>query len=106
MKIGLLLTVYNCENYIKDCLNPWFEIKDKYEVIISANSGMFSEYHTLDIPFRNKETLKALSEYDIDFLITTKGKNLLGEDESRNLCLNFLNKQKCDLIWVIDGDEC
>ena len=51
MKIGLLLTVYNCENYIKDCLNPWFEIKDKNEVIISANSGMFTEYYTLDIPF-------------------------------------------------------
>lgn len=106
MRIGLLLTVYNCEKYIKDCLNPWFDIKDEHEVIISANSGMFSDYYILGIPFRNQETLKILSEYDIDFLITTKGKNLLGEDESRNLCLNFLNKQKCDLIWIIDGDEC
>lgn len=106
MRIGLLLTVYNCENYIKDCLDPWFELKENHEVVIAANSGMFSDYHTLGIPFRNQETLKILSEYDIDFLITTKGKNLLGEDESRNLCLNFINKQECDLIWVLDGDEC
>ena len=106
MRIGLLLTVYNCEKYIKDCLDPWFELKENHEIVIAANSGMFSDYHTLGIPFRNQETLKILSEYDIDFLITTKGKNLLGEDESRNLCLNFINKQKCDLIWVIDGDEC
>ena len=106
MRIGLLLTVYNCEKYIKDCLDPWFELKENHEVVISANSGMFSDYHTLGIPFRNQETLKILSEYDIDFLITTKGKNLLGEDESRNLCLNFINKQECDLIWVLDGDEC
>lgn len=106
MKIGILLTVYNCEKYIKDCLDPWFELKDEHDIVISANSGMFSDYYTLGIPFRNQETLKILSEYDIDFLITTKGKNLLGEDESRNLCLNFLNKQKCDLIWVLDGDEC
>lgn len=106
MKIGVLLTVYNCEKYIKDCLDPWFELKENNDIVISANSGMFSDYYTLGIPFRNQETLKILSEYDIDFLITTKGKNLLGEDESRNLCLNFLNKQKCDIIWVLDGDEC
>ncbi len=106
MKIGILLTVYNCENYIKDCLDPWFELKNNHDIFISANSGMFSDYYTLGIPYRNKETLKILSDYDIDFLITTKGNNLLGEDESRNLCLNLLNKQNCDLIWIVDGDEC
>jgi hypothetical protein len=105
MRIGVLLTVYNCENYIKECLDPWFEIRDQHEVIISANSGMFSDYYSLEIPYRNKKTLDILSGYDIDFLVTTKGKNLLGEDESRNLCLNFLNKNDCDLVWVLDGDE-
>lgn len=105
MKIGVLLTVYNCENYIKECLDPWFEIMNHHEVIISANSGMFSDYYNLGIPYRNQKTLDILSGYDIDFLITTKGKNLLGEDESRNLCLNFLKKNSCDLVWVLDGDE-
>ena len=105
MKIGVLFTVYNCEDYLNDCLSPWFELKDKYDIVFASNSGMFSDYLHLGIPYRNEETLKILSNYDMDFLITTKGKNLLGEDESRNLCLDYLNKRNCDLIWVLDGDE-
>jgi len=105
MKIGVLFTVYNCEDYLRDCLNPWFELKDEYDIIFSSNSGMFSDYKLLGIPYRNDETLKILSEYDMDFLVTTKGNNLLGEDESRNLCLQYLTKQDCDLIWILDGDE-
>lgn len=105
MKIGILFTVYNCEKYLRDCLNPWFELKDRYNFIFASNSGMFSDYLTLGIPYRNKETLEILSEYNLDFSITTKGDNLLGEDESRNMCLDFLNKRGCDLVWVLDGDE-
>jgi hypothetical protein len=105
MRIGLLFTVYNCEKYLKEVLDAWFSAKDDLDIVIAANSGMFSDYHKLGIPYRNKETLEILSEYEIDFLITTKGNNLLGEDESRNLCLNYLKKQQCDLIWVVDGDE-
>ena len=105
MKIGILLTAYNCDDYIEDCLYPWFEIKDKHDIVISVNSGMFSDYYTLGIPYRNKVTLEKLTNYDIDFLIATNGKNLLTEDESRNFSLEFLKKQNCDLIWIIDGDE-
>jgi hypothetical protein len=49
--------------------------------------------------------LEKLSKWDIDFLLTTKGKNLLTEDEQRNTCLNYLKRHNCDLLWVIDGDE-
>ena len=105
MKIGILLTAYNCDDYIEDCLYPWFEIKDKHDIVISVNSGMFSDYYTLGIPYRNKVTLEKLTNYDIDFLIATKGKNLLTEDESRNFSLEFLKKQNCDLIWIIDGKK-
>lgn len=105
MRIGLLFTVYNCEKYLREVLDAWFSAKDDLDIVIAANSGMFADYLKLGIPYRNKETLEILSEYEIDFLITTKGKNLLGEDESRNLCLNYLKKQQCDLIWVVDGDE-
>ena len=36
MKIGVLFTVYNCEDYLRDCLNPWFELKDKYNIIFAS----------------------------------------------------------------------
>ena len=105
MKIGLLLTVYNCDKYIDAVLEPWFKLKEKYNIVIAANSGMFSDYLTLGIPYRNEKTLEKLSKWDIDFLLTTKGKNLLTEDEQRNTCLNYLKRHNCDLLWVIDGDE-
>jgi hypothetical protein len=105
MKIGILLTIYNCDKYVNDCLNPWFKLKDKYNFVFAVNSGMFADYQTLGLPFRNEKTLELLSEYELDFQVTTKGKNLLFEDDSRNTCLNFLNKQDCDLIWYLDGDE-
>lgn len=105
MKIGVLLTIYNCDEYVEECLNPWFELKKEHEVVISAVSGMFSDYRLLGLPNRNKKTLEKLLNYDINFQITTNGEFLLGEDESRNLCLNFLKNQNCDLIWILDGDE-
>lgn len=105
MKIGVLLTVYNCDKYIDAVLEPWFKLKERYNIVISANSGMFKDYQTLGLPYRNKETLEKLSKWDLDFQVTTKGTNLLGEDESRNTCLNYLKKQDCDLIWYLDGDE-
>jgi hypothetical protein len=66
---------------------------------------MFSDYLTLGIPYRNEKTLEKLSKWDIDFQITTKGTNLLQEDDSRNTCLNYLKKHNCDFIWYLDGDE-
>jgi hypothetical protein len=27
MKMGILFTIYNCENYVDDCLKPWFNLK-------------------------------------------------------------------------------
>jgi hypothetical protein len=105
IKIGLLLTAYNCEKYLDACLKPWIELKEDYNIVISASSCMFNDYRILGIPYRNEKTLEILLNHEIDFLITTKGKNLLKEDQLRNMCLNFLKLQQCDLIWVIDGDE-
>jgi len=105
MKIGVLLTVYNCDKYIDAVLEPWFKLKEKYNIIIAVNTGMFKDYISLGIPYRNEPTLEKLSKWDFDFQVTTKGENLLGEDESRNTCLDYLKKQDCDLIWYLDGDE-
>jgi len=105
MKIGILLTIYNCDKYIDAVLEPWFKLKERYNLVIAANSGMFKDYLSLGLPYRNEETLEKLSKWDIDFQVTTKGTNLLDEDESRNTCLNYLKKHNCDLIWYLDGDE-
>jgi hypothetical protein len=111
MKIGLLYTCYNCENYIDSSLTPWLKLREEFNIVIAANSGMFKEYAQLGIPEKNEGTLKKLLEKKLDFLVTTTGKNLLDEDYSRDICLEYLNggrwkrNDSCDLLIVVDGDE-
>jgi hypothetical protein len=105
MKIGVLLTCYNCDDYVDDCLYHWVNLREKMDIVIACNSGMFRDYFDLGIPENNEKTLEKLISYKLDFLVTTSGKNLLDEDSSRNLCLDFLNKQACDLLIYLDGDE-
>ena len=105
MKIGILLTCYNCESYVDRCIEPWMNLKDKYNFIFACNSGMFKDYFDLGIQENNQGTLKKLISHKLDFLVTTSGRNLLDEDSSRNLSLDFLKKQECDLLIYLDGDE-
>ena len=111
MKIGVLLTAYNCESYIDDCLAPWLKLRDEYNFVIACNSGMFKDYLELGISEKNEGTLKKLIQKNLDYLTSISGKNLIDEDYSRDISLDFLNGGrfgrgvKCDLLIVIDGDE-
>lgn len=104
MKIGVLLTAYNSESYIDECLKPWRNLKSEFDIFIGCNSGMFKDYLDLGFKPNNKKTLYKLIENDLDFLVTTGSKILLDEDTSRNTVLNSM-KDKCDLIWILDSDE-
>jgi hypothetical protein len=105
MKIGVIFTIYNCEEYLENCLQPWFDLKSEYEFVFTVNSGMFKDYRELGIPDNNGPTLKKIIDWEFDFILATKGSNLLDEDTSRNLCLNYLKPMECDLICLVDGDE-
>jgi len=111
MRIGVLLTAYNCESYIDDCLEPWLNLRDEYNFIIACNSGMFKDYLEMGIVEKNEGTLNKLVKKGLDYLTTISGKNLIDEDNSRDISLDFLNGgrfgrgNKCDLLIVIDGDE-
>ena len=105
MKIGVLFTCYNCEDYVDQCLEPWLKLRDEMNFVFAASSGMFKDYLALGITEKNEGTLRKLITKKLDFLVTTSGKNLLDEEASRNTCLNFLKKQQCDLIILLDGDE-
>jgi len=80
-------------------------LREELNLVFAANSGMFRDYLALGITEKNEGTLKKLLEKKLDFLVTTSGKNLLDEEASRNTCLEFLKKQQCDLILLLDGDE-
>ena len=57
MKIGILFTVYNCESYVDDCLDPWFNLKSEYDITMACTSGMFKPYLELGFKPKNKKTL-------------------------------------------------
>ena len=105
MKIGILFTAYNCDSYIEEVLSPWIKLRDELNLVLVANSGMFSDYIKLGFEEKNKKTLQSLIDSKLDFLVTTSGKNLLDENSSRNTCLDYIKKINCDLVWTVDGDE-
>ena len=104
MKIGVLLSAYNSENYIDRCLEPWFNLKKELDITIGCNSGMYKEYINLGFKPKNKGTLRKLVNYDLDFLISTGPNALLGENDSKNSVLYTL-KNLCDIVWIVDSDE-
>ena len=105
MKIGILLSSYNSEDYIDECLQPWIELRDEYNISFACVSGMYREYIDFGFKCRNKETLAKLAKYELDFLLATSGsKCLMDENGSKNAALNVL-KDKCDLVWILDSDE-
>ena len=104
MKIGILLSAYNSEEYIDECLRPWINLKNEFDITIGCNSGMYKEYINFGFRPKNKETLTKLINYELDFLITTGIKSLFGENDSKNNVLHVL-KNNCDLVWIVDSDE-
>jgi len=104
IKIGVLLSAYNSEDYIDECLHPWISLKNEFDVTLACVSGMYKEY--LDFGFRSKNqgTLSKLVTYNLDFLLATGEKSLLDENGSKNSALNAL-KNNCDLVWILDSDE-
>ena len=105
MTIGVLLSAYNSESYIDECLQPWMELKDEFDISFACVSGMYKEYINFGFKSRNKGTLAKLANYELDFLIATAGsKSLMDENGSKSAALNAL-KNNCDLVWILDSDE-
>ena len=60
MKIGILLTCYNCVKYVDACIKPWMNLRGKYDFVFACNSGMFRDYFDLGIEENNQETIERL----------------------------------------------
>jgi FkbM family methyltransferase len=104
IKIGVLLSAYNSEDYIDECLEPWISLKSEFDITFACVSGMYKEYLDFGFKSKNKGTLSKLVKYDLDFLLSTGEKSLLDENGSKNAALNAL-KSNCDLVWIVDSDE-
>jgi len=104
-KVGIIFAVYNCEEFVDSCLEPWLKLRNSHNLILTATSGQFKPYQDLGIKNKNQKTISKLVTKELDFISTTAGENLIDEDSSRNICLDFLKPHECDIIWLVDGDE-
>lgn len=116
MKIGLLLCSYGYPEYVDRCLEPWLKLKKTHDIQIATINGMFKEYVEMDQIDNDKETQEKLTKYhnnkQIDFLYIHNAtgenrpvKEYHNEAQLRDIALQYLLKQNCDLIWLWDIDE-
>jgi hypothetical protein len=105
MKIGIIFSLYGCENYMDRCLSPWIKLRKELNLVLTGCNGMYNDF--LRYGFRDrshKSLIKAIGK-DLDFLITTTGDHLWDEQNSKNYLWNYLKDRDVDLIWIVDGDE-
>lgn len=115
MKIGVIYCCYGNPEYVGDCINPWRGAKEKHNILIAAVHGQFKEYHELGIDDNDYYTIDRLKWKNqtgvIDNLYIQNdfgcGKNPIYQTEAeiRDNGLQWLLKEKCDIIWLLDNDE-
>lgn len=96
-KIGILLTAFNCEDTLEECLKNW---KNRDDCVIRAVSVPFEEYK--DLEGDNSATLDILKKENIDTITEPK---YIKEADARNLALKKLLSEGVSYIMILDGDE-
>lgn len=105
MKIGVIFSLYGCENYQDRCLSPWIKLRKELNLVLTGCNGMFNDFLNYGFEDRShKSLIKAIGK-DLDFLISTTGEHLWNEQNSKNYLLNYLKDRNVDLVWIVDGDE-
>jgi hypothetical protein len=105
-KIGLIFCAFNVEEYVRDSLNPWVELKKQFDISIVAVSLPFEEYQNENI---KEDATTDILEFEyltskkIDRLIESP--RFIKEYDARNLAAQELLNNGCSHIVLWDGDE-
>jgi len=102
MKIGLIYTSYNCQEYIDGSLGPWLELKKEMgdDLLIASVSVPFEEYRGWQDEDEHSGTyLLGVSDYVV------LDPKYIKEHEARNKAFQWLKKNEVDYYWLFDGDE-
>lgn len=119
MKIGVIFCAYGNPDYVEPCLAPWIKLKEKYDIVIAAVHGQFKEYHEAGIEDDDSITIDKLCRLKLDneisslYIQNSKARLSSGpaefiyetEAEIRDKGLQYLLKENCDIIWLLDLDE-
>lgn len=110
MKIGLIASAYNAEDFLHECLEAWRKFKNssKHSLVCSFIHNCFKENGKLGYPLESQDRTHKLleEEYENGFLdyYNFSDKNLT-EAEARTVCLKDVIKDEVDYVWTIGLDE-
>ena len=102
MKIGLIYTSYNCQEYLDDSLNPWLELKKEIgdNLLIAGVSVPFLEYKGFQEEDNvTPDFLESVCDY------TVLSPKYIKEAEARDIAFQWLKTQNVDYYILADGDE-
>ncbi len=108
IKLGILGCFYNCHEDMDKKLNSWFNRPESSkDFVFSFVSAPFKEYVELGIKQDNTETEKALRFLKDNGLIQylEVSNKPMTEIEARNTALKHILDEKCDYLYILDGDE-
>ncbi len=102
MKIGCIFVSYGMVDYLSRSLGPWINFRKNHDIKIAAVSLPFK-----DCEIQNDGTQDLLKKHldigEIDYLFTQP--TFLSEWEARDLALQALLKDGCEMVVLADGDE-
>jgi hypothetical protein len=105
MKIGLIFTSFGMPEYFQESIKQWIEAKNRHDLRIAIVSLPFKEYVMLnpsdDVTISEAKGL--LEQGKINHLITEP--KFIPEWEARQLALEKLLSDGCEIIGQADGDE-
>jgi len=106
MRIGIIYCAFNCEEYVKDSIRPLILAREQklsgHEWVIAGINVCFKEYKETKYNV-DDSTGDYLATQNLDYLI--REPQYISEAEARTLALRKLLDDKCELIFLIDGDE-
>lgn len=90
--ISIIITCYNCEDYIEECIKSIINlgIKNDYEIIVIDDNSNDNSYNQI-VKYRNNHKVRIY-----------RNKENMGAQFSRNLGLDIA---KYKYVMVIDGDD-
>ena len=55
MTVGIIFAIYNCEEFVDNCLEPWLKLRDSHNLILTCTSGRFKPYQDIGIKDKNQK---------------------------------------------------
>jgi len=110
MKIGLIASGYNCEQFLAECVAGWkqFKAHGEHELVCSFVHNCFKENQELGFSrWSSDNTMEMFDSYFSEGFLDyyDVSKKYLNEHEARNICLKNVLSSDVDYVWTIGLDE-